>query len=244
MAERKAQAPRRDEPPGLLAGAFATVLKLVHALLVSFVLAVVLECIGMAWWWPHEGSAHSRQLLDEESQYLASTFRRHLIAADPSAFATRVAARLTDVIYDLTGLARVHTWATSPPAPGEPTLRAYVHRLAHRLTDYLVCIRQTAQLFGLRLAIIVLALPGVVLCGLVAVVDGLVCRDLRRWGGGRESGFVYHWAKRLALPLSVGIWVVYLALPLSLSAPLVVVPFSLVLGVSLAATVRAFKKYL
>ena len=244
MAEPKRQPSQREAPPGLLAGTFALVIKLIHGLLVSFVLAIVFECAGMTWWWPHDGPAHSRRLFDEEAQYLSATFRRHLIVNEPSAFADRIIARVTQVTYELTGLARVHAWATTPPAPGEPTPKAYIHRFANRLANYLVCVRQTAQLFGLRLAIIVLALPGVILCALVAVVDGLVCRDLRRWGGGRESGFVYHWAKRLALPLSVGIWVVYLALPLSLSPPLIVMPFSLILGFTLAATVRAFKKYL
>lgn len=244
MAEQKAYAPRREEPPGLLAGTFAFAIKLVHGLLVAFVLALLLECVGMTWWWPEEGSAHSRRLLDEESQYLGTTFRRHLFVREPPRFAERVATRLTHVVYELTGLARVHAWATMPPGPNEPGPKAYVHRFANRLAGYLLCVRQTAQLFGLRLAVIVLALPSVVLCGLVAVVDGLVRRDLRRWGGGRESGFVYHWTKRLALPLSVGIWVIYLALPVSLAPPLIVVPFSLVLGLFLAATVGAFKKYL
>ena len=38
--------------------------------------------------------------------------------------------------------------------------------------------------------------PVFVLFTLVALVDGLVRRDLRRWGGGRESSFVYHYAKQ------------------------------------------------
>jgi integrating conjugative element membrane protein (TIGR03747 family) len=244
MAEPKAHAPRREEPPGLLAGTFAFAMKLVHGLLAALLLALIVECVGMAWWWPEEGTAHSRRLLDEESKYLGATFRRHLFVHEPPRFAERVATRLTHVVYELTGLARVHDWATTPPGPNEPGPKAYVHRFANRLAGYLLCVRQTAQLFGLRLAVIVLALPSVLLCGLVAAVDGLVSRDLRRWGGGRESGFVYHWAKRLALPLSVGIWGIYLALPVSLAPPLIVVPFSLVLGLFVAATVGAFKKYL
>lgn len=51
-------------------------------------------------------------------------------------------------------------------------------------------------------------------------------RDLRRWGGGRESAFVYHWAKRLALPLLELIWAIYLALPFSLHPSFVVLPFA------------------
>jgi len=78
----------------------------------------------------------------------------------------------------------------------------------------------------------------------VALVDGFVQRDLRRWGGGRESSFVYHWAKRSALPLLVLSWVIYLALPVSLHPSLVVLPFATLFALSVAVTASSFKKYL
>ena len=61
-------------------------------------------------------------------------------------------------------------------------------------------------------------MPVLLLFSLVALVDGFVKRDLRRWGGGRESSFVYHWAKQSAMPLLVLSWVIYLALPFPSSA--------------------------
>jgi hypothetical protein len=55
---------------------------------------------------------------------------------------------------------------------------------------------QITQVFSVRLAILTLTTPVFVPFTLVALVDGFVQRDLRRWGGGRESSFVYHWAKQ------------------------------------------------
>ena len=55
---------------------------------------------------------------------------------------------------------------------------------------------QITQVFALRLVILTLAALVIGLFTLVALVDGLVQRDLRRWGGGRESSFVYHYAKK------------------------------------------------
>jgi len=75
---------------------------------------------------------------------------------------------------------------------------------------------------------------------LVALVDGLVQRDLRRWGGGRESSFVYHYAKKEALPLVVLTWVTYLALPLTF----VILPFASLFALTVAVTASTFKKYL
>jgi integrating conjugative element membrane protein (TIGR03747 family) len=79
---------------------------------------------------------------------------------------------------------------------------------------------------------------------LVALVDGFVKRDLRRWGGGRESSFVYHWAKRSAMPLLVLSWVIYLALPFSLHPTFIVLPFAALFALSVSVTASTFKKYL
>ena len=80
------------------------------------------------------------------------------------------------------------------------------------------------------------------LSALVALVDGFVQWDLRRWGGGRESSFVYHWAKHSALPLLVVSWVVYLALPFSLHPTFVILPFATLFALSVAVTASSFKK--
>ena len=70
------------------------------------------------------------------------------------------------------------------------------------------------QVFAARLAILTLATPVFGLFAAVALVDGLVRRDPRRWVGGRQSSFVYHYAKKAALPLVIIAWVRYLALAL------------------------------
>jgi integrating conjugative element membrane protein (TIGR03747 family) len=87
-------------------------------------------------------------------------------------------------------------------------------------------------------------MPVFVLFSLVALVDGFVKRDLRRWGGGRKSSFVYHWSKRSAMPLLVSSWVIYLALPFSLHPSFMVLPFAALFALSMAVTAGAFKKYL
>ena len=51
----------------------------------------------------------------------------------------------------------------------------------------------------------------------VGLVDGLVRRDIRRFGAGRESGFIYHRARASLIPLAVLPWVAYLALPVSVT---------------------------
>jgi integrating conjugative element membrane protein (TIGR03747 family) len=102
----------------------------------------------------------------------------------------------------------------------------------------------TVLTFLTRLIILVLTTPLFLMAAFTGVVDGLVRRDLRRFGAGRESGFVYHRAKMMIVPLAVAPWIIYLALPVSLSPVLVLLPCAAALGLVVSVTVGSFKKYL
>jgi integrating conjugative element membrane protein (TIGR03747 family) len=78
----------------------------------------------------------------------------------------------------------------------------------------------------------------------VGFIDGLVRRDLRRFGAGRESGFVHHRARASLLPLAISPWVIYLALPVSVHPLLILLPGALLLGAAVNVTTASFKKYL
>jgi integrating conjugative element membrane protein (TIGR03747 family) len=78
----------------------------------------------------------------------------------------------------------------------------------------------------------------------VALGDGFVQRDLRRWGGGRESAFVCHWTRRWALLLLVLSWLVCLALPFTLHPAFVILPFATLSALSTAVTASSLKKCL
>jgi integrating conjugative element membrane protein (TIGR03747 family) len=129
-------------------------------------------------------------------------------------------------------------------APQKSKIASRLHALIYPFSEYALAAMQITQVFAVRLGILLLALPLFAMFALIAIVDGLVQRDLRRWGGGRESSFVYHWAKRAALPLLVLTWVVYLALPFSLHPSLVILPFATLFALSIAVTASRFKKYL
>jgi integrating conjugative element membrane protein (TIGR03747 family) len=79
---------------------------------------------------------------------------------------------------------------------------------------------------------------------LTGFVDGLMRRDLRKFGAGRESSFVYHRAKRAVTPLLVVPWIIYLSLPFSLNPLAILIPCAAMLGVTTAITAATFKKYL
>ena len=137
------------------------------------------------------------------------------------------------ILYEQSGLARFLEWLRRPASPahaGGGRLRAVLLPLV----DYVISALQVIQVLVARLAVLTLSMPVFLLLSIVALVDGLVQRDLRRWGGGRESSFVYHWAKRSALPLWVFAWVAYLAAPVTVHPSVVVIPLAVLFAASVA----------
>ncbi|MCP5445293.1 MAG: TIGR03747 family integrating conjugative element membrane protein, partial [Chromatiaceae bacterium] len=147
-------------------------------------------------------------------------------------------------LFEVTRFVDFIQWVSLPPRKYEQGVRATLHMVYKPLAEYVLAMMQVTQVFSVRLAILTLAMPIFLLFSLVALVDGLVQRDLRRWGGGRESSFVYHYAKKAALPLVVLTWVTYLALPFSLHPTFVILPFATLFALTVAVTASTFKKYL
>jgi integrating conjugative element membrane protein (TIGR03747 family) len=244
MAEAVSEPRPREVRQGVISTTLTTLAQGVQWLLLALVFSILTEWAGMVLWWPEEGIQHSRAMLEVEIGYLAADFRRSVVTSSPAAVAKTVADKTYHVLFELTGLVDFMLWVSSPPTPGEQGLRPGLHDLYRPVAEFAIAAMQITQVFSVRLAILTLAMPVFVLFSLVAVVDGFVQRDLRRWGGGRESSFVYHWAKRSALPLLVLTWVVYLALPFSLHPTFVVLPFATLFALSVAVTASTFKKYL
>ena len=109
---------------------------------------------------------------------------------------------------------------------------------------YLEAMTNVMQTFAVRLTVLALATPVFALFGLVGLAEGLMRRDLRRWGGGRESSFVYHHTKKLLGPSILSAWMLYLAAPFTIHPNLVLVPFAVSFAVGVAVTTGTFKKYL
>ena len=244
MADAHRSASTSHAERGLISRGFTSVAKILLWLLFALVTSIVIEWVGMTWKWPMDGIAHSRRLLAAERAALASHFDRHLLVRAPAVFGTQVGERLSDFIFERAHLDEVIAWSTTPPLAGQSTVRVRLRRLANTMSKYLIATQQIVQLFGTRLSVLILAIPTMMVCGVVAVIDGLVRRDVRRWRGGRESGFVYHWIKDAAVPLCAAPWFAYLVAPISLPPSGVIFCGALVFSLSITAIAGTFKKYL
>lgn len=244
MAEAVADPRRRVVQQGLFSKTLSAVAKVILWLLFSLLFSIIVEWAGMVLWWPDEGVDHSRTMLVTEISYLDNDFRRSVVTSDPARFAKRFADNSYHYLFEVTRFADFIQWVSLPPRKYEQGVRATLHNVYKPLAEYVLAMMQVTQVFSVRLAILTLAMPIFLLFSLVALVDGLVQRDLRRWGGGRESSFVYHYAKKAVLPLVVLTWVTYLALPFSLHPTFVILPFATLFALTVAVTASTFKKYI
>ena len=245
MAEAVAADPRRTAVrQGLISKGLTAVAQAIKWLLFSLLFSIVVEWVGMTLWWPEQGLDHSRMMLSQEISYLDTDFRRSIVTSNPARFAKEVADTTYHYLFEVTRFVAFINWVSPPLRTEETGLRPKLHKVYQPIAEFTIAAMQVTQVFSVRLAILMLATPVFLLFSLVAIVDGLVRRDLRRWGGGRESSFVYHYAKKAAMPLLVLTWVVYLSLPVSLHPTFVILPFATLFALAVAVTASTFKKYL
>jgi len=100
------------------------------------------------------------------------------------------------------------------------------------------------QLLGVRLATLVLIAPLLVLIYLVAGVDGLTQRAIRRASGGRESASLYHRAKHLQIVLVAMAGAMSLIQPVSIDPRLIWVPCAVLVGIFARLQWAYYKKHL
>lgn len=212
-------------------------------LVIALVFSIIIEWVGITFFWPDQGADHSARMLVTELGFLSRDFSEGLMNSSAYSVAVWVSSQLYYWIFEWTHVIDAIAWAMTPP-PGAGAFREGLGVLTQTLSAYFSSAVNTTQVFGVRLAVALLTSPIFVLIGVAALVDGLVERDLRRFGGGNESSFVYHNVKPWLKPAVLGAWFIYLGLPVSLHPNWVFVPAALLYGTAVYLTTSTFKKYL
>ena len=237
--QSKAPIPRPAGIVGRFAGAVG---KAIRLLFVSFLMSVLIEWVGMHLWWTEMGSDHSRQMVEVEARFLGENLSSSWARSRALLAIGMQLAELVDTIKESNALAPAARWWQR--ARARVSSSADWRRLKRAASPYVSAALNVLALYRIRLTVLFLAAPLFLMLILVGLVDGLVQRDLRRWGGGRESAYVYHYAKRSnVFFLGLGA-VVYLASPVSLHPSLVLLPFAIACAITVAVTASRFKKYL
>jgi integrating conjugative element membrane protein (TIGR03747 family) len=211
-------------------------------LILALCFSVLLEWAGMLFWWPEQGARHSEVMLVRELRHLNEGVSRSVVAKEPLELGQAAANQMDDTLAYV-GVYRLIAWLNSPE-PASISWRTSIHDALSGIRTYLEAMTNTAQTFAVRLTVLALATPVFVLFGLVGLAEGLMRRDLRRWGGGRESSFLYHHTKKVLGPSIIAAWMLYVAAPFSIHPNWVLLPFASLFAIGVAMTTGTFKKYL
>lgn len=198
--------------------------------LIAILISVIVEWVGMIWFW---GPDHSRQILALEVTYLSAYNKNLITGLYPSDLGAQFIG-FANLVVSTLKLREISAHLADGIVSGATQIAIYG-------IDAMV---NTIFIFSVRSAICVSAMTGFVLVGLVAFVDGLVERDIRRACGGIESALLYHRAKRLLVPILFLSFGGYLTAPISIHPSLVFLPVMALFGFSLFVTAKTFKKFL
>lgn len=229
--------PERPTPktrPGvwgwLFGGTLGNTFRLVKWSFYAIGVSVLVEWVGMIWFW---GPDHSRQILELELTYLSSYNKNLITGLYPSDLGAHFIGAANTIVSTLM-LREISNHLAEGVVGGATQIAIYgINSLVN-----------TIFIFAVRSAICVSAMTGFVLVGMVAFIDGLVERDIRKACGGIESAMLYHRAKRLLIPILFLSFGGYLTMPISIHPTKVFLPVMALFAYALFVAAKTFKKFL
>ncbi|MDE9553603.1 TIGR03747 family integrating conjugative element membrane protein [Xenorhabdus bovienii] len=222
--------------------------QLIGFMVVSWLFSLLLEYLGMAFFWPEQGAAHSQNMMKTEFNYLSSEFTRSLLLSEPSQTVSAGLAQAYQWLFVDSGfMGWVQGQSQYQFNSRNDFMREFnsvLQGVSGYLQEYWLATVFITMVTLIRLVILLLSVPLFVMVVIVALVDGLGRRDLRRYGAGYESSFVYHHAKRGIKPACTVPCVLYLSWPDVMYPTVILLPAALLLGMAVVITTSMFKKYL
>ncbi|MBT3202677.1 MAG: TIGR03747 family integrating conjugative element membrane protein [Gammaproteobacteria bacterium] len=212
-------------------------------LLLAWLIAVAIEWGGMMVIWPEEGSTHSERMLKQELGYLNDDFATSITGSSPALAAFDAAIFVKFYVFEWTHLIHFYDWLKNAPVDAS-SIRLSIARVAWTVSDYFQALMNTTLIFAVRVTVATLSMPAFLLIGTAALIDGLVQRELRIYGGGIERAMVYHHVKPWIKPAIMSTWFFYLGIPFSIHPNLIFVPAMIVFGMAIFLTSALFKKHL
>lgn len=214
---------------GIIGGAIAFILELFLWLVLALFFNILVELVGIFFqYWEVSGAAHSAQMIQTELNWLNRDFSN--VFGNPAQTSVEFARSFYQSLFVWLGYDTLAALKNSP--------RFFMY------AEYLEAAVNMIYLFAMRLVVIVFSFPVFFIFGSIGLIDGLSQRDLRRFGGDRESSYFWNRVVRFIKPMFILPFVIYLASPMSIHPSLVMLPFALCFGFTIWLSSLKFKKYL
>jgi len=212
--------------------------------LIGYMCSVVVEWIGMTFWWEDEGIRHSENMYQTEHTYISRDLANGLFKGGTLGIVENTVDWTYQFLTPSPGgyLHQFLSWMSLPVYSSDWNIVEWGKRGAQGSSDYVLAARNIALVYVLRLTIIALTLPLFVAIVHHAMVDGLTQRERRKAGGGIESGFVYHHMKKWRTIVLLFPLIIYLASPIAIHPNVALVPIAMVIWVLNYVFFLKFKK--
>lgn len=229
MADKNDKRANRSEDKSLFSIVLGLPITLFVTLALSALISTCIEWAGMYFdWWDVKGILHSQQMVTAELGHLNARLSKNIVE-----LTTGVTVKdMFDATVGFIAMKFEH-WG----------LLHYGQRGSGFLGVYVGAAVNIFLLTFIRFFVFLFSIVMFILFGLVGFTIGVFERDKRRAGGGRESGAIFHLARRSVAP-SVGLAAfLYLAWPNTIDPVLIIFPFAVAFGVAVAYMAAAYKKY-
>jgi len=229
------QQPRKRSLFGLIFLPFSMVFIVASYLVGSILVSILLEWGGMLFGLcDYDHAAH---VLEQEFAYLGDNFTMTLFGISAEDAALRVIHFFQDGLVARPP-AQIHV------SPQELLSMRFWSQLTANWPFYRNAVVYVLMVTGIRCVIIVLSSLLFVLVGLVAAIDGLHLRELRKVSGGIEHAGVYHHAKAM-VPYAVWLSpILYLAWPSAINPNVILLPGMVAFYLVVLVSFSTFKKFL
>ncbi len=209
--------------PGKISSAFMWLSGAISVLVISILLSIIIEWLGMAFnWWSEPNYYHAKTMFNTEIDWVLGDF-----LAEDSVY----------VNIFLNAFEWSYLWLIDKSG------LLYLSGVDF-IANYALAAIYIIQVVLIRLLIILCAIPAFIVINLITTIDGMYIRQLRKFGGATESAFLYHHSKRWIKPIISLFVVLMLASPFSVHPSIFILAISLVPGFFLWLSVAYFKKYL
>lgn len=172
----------------------------------SLFLAIVVDWVCLYFFWPEAGWRHGQQMLVNEVGWLSKGLVHSAVVQEPGRSATWLVTEAYDLLVVKTGMLSwvqgMESIAQAGPR-NELDMRYWAAQSVTTIQNYALAALFTVLVFCVRLVVLLMTVPLFAMAALTGLVDGLVRRDLRKFGAGRESSYLYHKARATMMPLAI-----------------------------------------
>lgn len=208
---------------------FGTAFSLLWWTFAAVVVSILIEWIGMYFWWDVN---HSAITLEQDISYLSARNAESILGYYP----VDVAKHFLNSANNLINAIKIRELSDN--------LAQNASGIALILHYGIESIINVVFIFCVRLVICLTTVPGFIVVLFVALIDGLCEREIRKACGGIESSLIYHHAKRVIYPVVILSFGLYLSSPVSINPAFVFLPVMCIVGLAIYTATSTFKKYL